>query len=218
MKIRSLTVLLRDLEALLEAAGAHEGLQDVREFQQFLAEHESSDVSRLASKLASGREAFRGVVVSQPVKRLQDVFSKFQSLLVDAKSKKIADEVEKLAHLLDGCDHASIARFVEDAKRWVANEAPAGTPKTLRAELVRNYVDELTQASSDNPAFDHVVARLREDRAVREQEMREIANQYLGFEIAKKKGKKFPLQEIIDRQALDARQEARGRSHDRVKA
>lgn len=218
MKVSSLTVLLRDLEALFEVVGGQEGLQDVREFQQFLVEYENSDVSRLATKLAGGRGAFHDGVLSKPVKRLQDVLAKFQALLVNAKSKKVAAEIEKLAHVLDGCDHATIALFVEDARRWVANEGQAGPPASMRADLVRNYIDELTRASSDNSAFDNVIARLRDDRAVREQEMREIAKHYLGFEIAKKKGKKFPLQEIIDRQALDARQEARGRSHDRLKA
>jgi hypothetical protein len=218
MKVSLLTALLRDLETLFEAAGAHEGLQDVREFRELLAGHEAGDVGRLAGKLAKGRGASRGAVVSQPVRRLQDLLAKFQALLIRANGKKAAADIEKLAHILDGCDHSSIARFVVDAKQWVANEGQAGPTGGLRAELVQNYVGELTRASVDNHAFDHVVARLRADRAVREQEMREIAKHYLGFELAKKKRKKFALQEIIDRQALDARQEARARSHDRLKA
>jgi hypothetical protein len=71
------------------------------------------------------------------------------------------------------------------------------------------WTRELQQHHEDNKRFDDVVERLRKDKTIREQEMREIATSFLGFEPAKSKGRTKLLTEIVNWQALDARQKAR---------
>jgi hypothetical protein len=78
-----------------------------------------------------------------------------------------------------------------------------------------NYINELINNTRDNAAFDAVVATLRADKAIRRQEMRAIARAYLGYEIAKAKGRTDALRAIIERQMIEARQMARGRTIDR---
>ena len=49
-------------------------------------------------------------------------------------------------------------------------------------------------------------------------DMREVARMYLGYEIAKKKGRVDALAEIVERQQVVARQEGRGSLLDRLKS
>jgi hypothetical protein len=83
----------------------------------------------------------------------------------------------------------------------------------LRLELVQSYVQALSETQSNNMEFDQNISLLRADKRIRADEMREIAKQFLGFEIAKKKGRGPALQEIVNYQALNARQIARSSSH-----
>jgi F0F1-type ATP synthase delta subunit len=85
-------------------------------------------------------------------------------------------------------------------------------------ELVRNYATALGQTSEDNSTFDRIISEMRANKKVRAQEMREIAKVYLGYEIAKTKGRADALKAIVERQALTARQDARGRTLDRLKS
>ena len=230
MKVGSLTALLRDFEALVEAAGGSKALQHIRELQGLFAGHENSTVAQFASRLSRGKESYQSAGTSQPIQRLQHVLTKLQALLISANGRQAASDIQALIGLLDGCDHASIDEFAEQAKGWAvlpskrkpslpkADGRKASSGEDLRHDLARGYADELRRASNDNSAFDQTVERLRRDKKVRTQEMREIAKTYLGYDIAKKKGRDDALAEIINRQALDARQEARGRSLDRLKS
>jgi hypothetical protein len=78
-----------------------------------------------------------------------------------------------------------------------------------------HYTTELQTAATDNAAFDALVAKLRADKAIRKIEMRAIAAAYLGYEIAKAKGRSDALRAICERQALEQRQHARVRVLDR---
>jgi len=230
MLVGSLIALLRDFEALVETLGGSSQLSDIREFRQLLDAHEGSTVAQLAGKLAKGRERHQGRTVSTPIRDLQNIFAKLQTVLISANGKKAADDIAALIHILDGCDHASVRQFTEQAKSWIANSSKTklrplkeikrktGSGEGVRMELVRNYADALSQASEDNAAFDRAISSMTADKKVRAQEMREIAKAYLGYEIAKKKGRADALKAIVDRQALNARQDARGRSLDRLKS
>jgi hypothetical protein len=72
-----------------------------------------------------------------------------------------------------------------------------------------NYANELKRVEDDNTAFDALIAKLRADRTVRQRDMRDIAVAYLGWEMAKSRPRTKALQQIIDWQALGARQKAR---------
>ena len=69
----------------------------------------------------------------------------------------------------------------------------------------------------DNTQFDQVIERLRADREIKIPDMLEVARLFLGYELPKKKGRAGALQEIIERQAVEARQEAKGSLLDRLK-
>jgi hypothetical protein len=230
MQVGSLIALLQDFEALVEMIGGSSQVGDIREFRRLLDAHEGTTVAQLVGKLAKGRERSQGGPVSTPIRDLQNVFAKLQTLLISANGKKAADDIAALIHILDGCDHASVRQFTEQAKSWIANSSKTklrplkenkrktGSGEGVRMELVRNYAGALSQASEDNPAFDRTVSEMQADKTVRAQEMREIAKAYLGYEIAKKKGRADALKAIVERQALNARQDARGRSLDRLKS
>jgi len=229
MQVGSLIALLQDFEALVEMIGGSSQVDDIREFRRLFDAHEGTTVAQLVGKLAKGRERSQGGPVSTPIRNLQNVFAKLQTLLINANAKKAADDIAVLIHVLDGCNHASVRQFVDQAKNWVAYSSKAklkpskeikrgiSSGEDVRMELVRNYAGALSQASEDNSAFDRAVSEMQTDKRVRAHEMREIAKAYLGYEIAKKKGRADALKAIVDRQALNARQDARGRSLDRLK-
>jgi hypothetical protein len=226
MKLASLIDLLSDFEELAKTLDASaETLEELREFKRLLTGHENEAVATFVGKLAKGNDAATSEHVSQPILHLQQTLTGLQKLLASASAKAAANDLGQFNSLLQGCSHDSIAMFVDDAKRWaetpprrkrVSKQAPV--PKRSPAELVQEYVHALTTAANDNAVFDQVAVKLKSDKGIRTQEMREIAKSYLGYELAKKKGRGDALREIIDRQALEARQEARGRSHGRLKS
>ena len=59
--------------------------------------------------------------------------------------------------------------------------------------------------------------RLRGDKNIKKADMREVARSFLGYELAKKKGREDALTEMVERQRLEARQQARGSVLDRLK-
>jgi hypothetical protein len=230
MQISSLIALLQDFEALVQTIGCSSRADDVREFRRLLDGQGSTTVGQLAGKLAKGRPVSQIEAVSTAVRDLQSTFAKLQTLLLSANAKKAADDVAALTRVLSGCNHPNIHQFVEEAKGWLANpsrrkpspskESKKGTSlgDDVRAELVRNYVGALSQTSENNSGFDQTISEMQANKKVRAQEMREIAKLYLGYEIAKTKGRADALRAIIDRQALSARQDARGRTLDRLKS
>jgi hypothetical protein len=230
MQVRSLIALLQDFEALVQTIGCSSRADDVREFRRLLDGQEGATVGQLAGKLAKGRPVSQIEALSTPVRDLQSTFAKLQTLLLSANAKKAADDVAALTRVLDSCNHPNIRQFVEEARSWLANpgkrkpspskESKKGTSSgdDVRAELVRNYLDALSQASEDNWAFDQTISEMQVNKSVRAQEMREIAKKYLGYEIAKTKGRADALRAIVDRQALSARQDAKGRTLDRLKS
>lgn len=71
------------------------------------------------------------------------------------------------------------------------------------------YATALRVNASDNAGFDALIETLRTDRSIHQPELREIAIQFLGYEVARSNSRQALLQRIVDRQALNARQVAR---------
>jgi hypothetical protein len=147
--------------------------------------------------------------------------------LLRVVSAKGADDVGKLAELFNGCSHASLSAFVDDAIVGLS-EAAQPKPKNSRRSAkpkvgaapsmpLSDYAAALSAAEADSAGFDMLVSRLRIDRTIKKPEMREIARLYLGYELAKKKGREDALDEIVERQKISARQSARGSLIDRLK-
>jgi hypothetical protein len=230
MQVSSLIALLQDFETLVLTIGCSSRADDVREFRRLLDGQEGTTVGQLAGKVAKGRPISQIETVSTPVRDLQSTLAKLQTLLLSANAKKAADDVAALARVLNGCNHPNIHQFVEEAKGWLASpskrksspskESKKGTSSgdDVRTDLVRNYVGALSQTGEDNSAFDQTISEMQANKRVRAQEMREIAKLYLGYEIAKTKGRADALKAIADRQALRARQDARRHTLDRLKS
>lgn len=86
---------------------------------------------------------------------------------------------------------------------------PSGSP-------VQKYTEQLSSVQRDNAAFDSLVEQLRNDRSITHADMKAIAENFLGTTFGKFwKTRGSTLDTIVNRQALNARQEARGASHDR---
>jgi len=148
--------------------------------------------------------------------------------LRNAEGKKGADDIAKLAQLLEGCGQTSVSEFVSDARAWLeetrkpkptrerAAQKKSAAPATpaLRAD---EYAALLKEAFKDNVRFDLLVERLRGDKKIKKADMREVARTFLGYELAKKKGREDALTEIVERQRIEARQQARGSVLDRLK-
>jgi hypothetical protein len=91
-------------------------------------------------------------------------------------------------------------------------EKKAAKPKASSATLphsAKSYVSKLFKHNDNNNEFDSVIADIRADKSIKIDDMHAIANEFLGYTTPKGTKAKL-LQKIIDRQALDARQEARG--------
>lgn len=88
--------------------------------------------------------------------------------------------------------------------------ASAGARRAGRDADISGIVSELKRLELDNSGFDALIARIRNDPSIKQPEMWAIAAQYMGYELAKSKPKSYILQQIINRQMVIARQEARG--------
>jgi hypothetical protein len=117
---------------------------------------------------------------------------------------------------------------VSDARGWLAEASrpkpkpgkpPRKKPFAPAAPALRpdEYASLLKDASKDNAQFDRVVEQLGGDKTIKKAEMRQVALLFLGYELAKKKGREDALTAIKERQRIEARQEARGSVLDRLK-
>ena len=181
MQVGSLIALLQGFESLVETIGGSSQLADIREFRRLLVGQEGTTVAQLAGKLAKGRAVSQSRPISTPLRGLQNLFAKLQTLLVSANGKKAADDIAGLIRVLDGCDQANLHQFIEEAKDWLANPSKGkprsskeskngtGSGEDIRTELVRNYASALSQTSEDNSAFDRIVSEIRVNKKVRAQ-------------------------------------------------
>jgi hypothetical protein len=231
VKISSLLAVLGNFEIAVAAAGAGTP-SGFKELCQLFLGHEDKNVAPVIKTLLKQRDTHRHRTNSPPIARLHEALTKLEACLRSADGKKAADDVAKLAGLLEGCGQLSVGEFVSEAREWLveANQPKTkieATPKRAKparkkpatTETLRptEYATLLERTAKDNTQFDQTVERLRADRKVKKADMREIARLFLGYELAKKKGREEALAEIVAKQAVEARQEARGSVLDRLK-
>jgi hypothetical protein len=216
MKVGSLDRTLHEFESLLRANGALTAANHLKELRELFAGQQNITVVQLATRLEKGRGPSQPGGPSQTIRELQSILSGFEAVLAAANARTAVSDLGRVIRLLDGGDYRCVAEFTADAKGWLVRKTRKTlTSAGLRDQLVQTHIAALRAASHDNGAFDQAVARLSKDKAVRAGEMRELAKLYLGYEIAKKKGRGPALREIVDQQALNARQQARGGFHER---
>lgn len=221
-----MVAVLRDFEAAVQATGG--SAPEILELREFLASHAKGTVAQFATKVLKQKPKPWTESVSEPLRPLHDSLDKLHALLVSAGGNKAADDIQKLLLIVRGCEHLSISQFLADARIWLspAPKVPrsgssrqpiARAHEDDRKQLAQSYADALTAATADNSSFDEIVGKLRGDKRIRTAEMREIAQIFLGHEIAKKKGRGDALAHIVDRQQSYARQQSKGRLLDRLK-
>ncbi|MGH6815088.1 MAG: hypothetical protein ACREC6_05235 [Hyphomicrobiaceae bacterium] len=216
MKVGSLKSLFAELAQFLHNRGAGKQAAMVRELAGLFDGYESKNVGDFAKKLRQWKGKLRTSETSSCLRTIQSVLQEFQALLRLSTALKTASDIGRIVMLLEGCGHETIAAFVADARADVQQQAMRArktpTPQ-LRIDVVQAYADELTAHSQDYDAFNLVVARLKEDKKkVRAVEMKAIADRYSGYDTRRKK-RGEALKAIQERQRLDARHAAKGRSH-----
>jgi hypothetical protein len=202
--------VLQTFERALRLSGSRE-LNELREFQALLTEQGDRPVTKLITDLKK-KLAPQGRAASEPVERLKVQLNSLSEVLLNAGAKTSANEISKVSDTLAG-DFQSVAQLVEHVLHQSEPAPFQSAVVAVREEIVQSYLKMLHNSEGDNGEFDRNIALLKVDKRVRKEEMREIAKRYLGYEIAKKKGKGPALQEIINYQALNARQVARSTSH-----
>jgi hypothetical protein len=228
MKVSSLLDVLRNFESAAAALTESSAACDLGELRPLFAGHEHDSAATFLNALIKQRD-LHGRRPNVPALRyIQDTLKKLEALLRSAEGKKGADDVAKLAELLDGCGQASVSEFVREAHGWLdgvskpkarSAKAPHKKSTAIHVPTLRpdEYARLLKDTSKDNAQFDQLVERLRADKKIKKTEMREVALLFLGYELAKKKGREDALAAIAERQKVEARQEARGSVLDRLK-
>ena len=232
MKVSSLLAVLSNFEAAVAAAAGMGTPSGFKELRQLFLGHEDKDVAPLVKTLLKHRDIHGRKANSLPIARLREALTKLETCLRSAEGKRAADDVAKLAELLEGCGQASAEGFVSEARGWLVEASQPKTkikaaPKPARPARKKpaavetlpptEYATLLERTAKDSTQFDQTVERLRADRGIKTADMREIARLFLGYELAKKKGRGDALAEIVAKQAVEARQEARGSVLDRLK-
>ena len=234
MKVSSLLAVFSNFEAAVAAATGVGTPSGFKELRQLFLGYEDQDVAPVVKRLLKQRDIHERRTNSPSIARLREALTKLETCLRSADGKKAADDVAKLAELLEGCGQVSVDEFVSEAREWLAEASRPkakleASPKPARPTRKKStvlsvetlppaeYATLLKRTAKDNTQFDQTVERLRADRRIKKADMRDIARLFLGYELAKKKGREDALAEIVAKQAVEARQEARGSVLDRLK-
>ena len=203
---------MQNFEEALRISGSSAS-NDLAKVQQLFVGNETLTVSKLVTKIQKQLGTPEHNESSEAIARVQQLLKVLGELLGRAGARGVSADVAKFGEVLIGRRFESIGQLLEHLAQS-ANEAVApNTGDPLRTDVVNSHLEALKMSESHNAEFDRNISALKADKRVRTLEMREIAKQFLGFEIAKKKGRAPALQEIINHQTLDARQAARASSH-----
>jgi hypothetical protein len=235
MKVSSLLDVLRNFEAAAAIFGGTSNPGSLNELRQMFTGYEEEDLSRFVNAIIKQRDIQGRKPNTPPLAHLHEALTKLEACLRSAEGKKGADDLAKVAELVEGCGQCSVSAFVSEARDWVVEARqpkPKPPPKLSSAKPPRKkppvplvetlpldeYARRLKQFTGDNTQFDELIARLRGDKKVKVVDMREIARLFLGYEIAKKKGRDAALAAIIEQQQVSGRQDARGSLLNRLKS
>jgi hypothetical protein len=211
MQIASLLKLLNDFADLTESLGAASTAQAVKDLRKLFSGREDSTIAKYLGEL-SKRKPSGHSIESETIRDVRALLSRLQELFLNAECKSAAKDVALLAILLEGCDHSTIAEFVADTSSWGTKPRVRINDRStdLRSDIVSTYIDKLRSSEDQNELFDQVMRGMLTDKRARLAEVRAIASEYLGFQVAKKKNKADMFKAIADHQAFNARQMARG--------
>jgi hypothetical protein len=212
MQISLLLKLLNDFTVVVEEIGNVELAEQLRDLQRLFSGQESLTVAKFLGALHKRRPSVGNGPESQAIGRVRLVLQGLQRILSTA-SKSAENDIGLIVDFIEQSPQTTITQLVLDAKGWTeppkVRRANSARGKVTPVDVIGRYLSELSASENDNRHFDDAISKLEKDRLVSAQAMREIASQFTGIALAKKRTKKEALQAIADHQAISARQAAR---------
>ena len=104
--------------------------------------------------------------------KLRQLLVDFSGVLAAAASPKPAEDLARLASLMNGRDNQSAEKFLDELQQ----DARPLTP----AELIAAYIRRLSVAGIDEFAFREVFETLSKDKVIKKVEAERIAHGYIG--------------------------------------
>jgi hypothetical protein len=180
MTIGTVRNALNELADLLDAVDASSQAKAVRALSTFLEAHAHTATAVFFRKAAPQREVGAGWA-GQRVGNVLPALRAYRGLLEHVGSKA-AKETGLLTTFLEPYGRSGLAELI-DAAEEALNALPRGKVKAASVatneEIVDNYVARLTPALGSDREFENVFAQLKDDKAVRKQEMVEIAKRLM---------------------------------------
>jgi hypothetical protein len=169
-----LAALLDVLDASLQARGIHSLIT-------FLEGHEQKATAAFL-KSATPRNVAGAAWTGQLVGDVLPVMRAYRRMLDRVAGKSTAKEVGLLVQFLEPYEGSGLAQIIGAAREALsasldrkAKAAPSATDEVV----IANYVRRLMPALGSDQEFDGVFAQLKQDKAVRRQEMAEIAKRIM---------------------------------------
>lgn len=199
MRVECLISILRCIEPVRNQSSVSEALC------QFLGTHSSKQVKALASKLSaieskSESTSQQLVEASRLVDTMAEVFRLGGARAASEELSKLARELNKSGWSLD--------ELHESGAGLSKTKTSADAHSVVDQELVLRYVDLLVDTQSNNDAFDLAIKKLKGDKLPKLGDLRQIARRFAGYELSGKTKAEF-IRKIVERQALDARHDAK---------
>lgn len=135
------------------------------------------------------------------IRELRKVFDRLRRMYAAAGAKGPANDLSKVAKVLEGHEHRSVETFVTETKSRLAALEPPATDTDQGA--VVSYTRRLLAADTNQPEFDIVFRELKMDKEVTKSTLDAIANRYRndptsGTYVFKFKTRNSALQAIRD--------------------
>ncbi len=180
MTIATVRKALGELAALLDVVHASPQANAIGSLIAFLEGHEQKATAAFLRKATPTNEVgvgWTGQLVGDVLPALQA----YQRMLDRVASKSAAKEVDLLVKFLEPYGGSGLAELISAAEALIASPSrkAKAAPSATDEAVVSNYVERLTPALGSDSEFESVFAQLKEDKAVRKQEMAEIAKRMM---------------------------------------
>lgn len=180
MTIGAVRNALNELVTLLDVVGASSQAKAVRVLCAFLEPHEQTATSAFLRKAVPRREvsaAWTGQRVSDVLPTLRTYYG-----LLEHVGSRAAKETGLFITFLEPYGQSGVTELIRAADEALT-VLPRGKTKAASVgandEVVADYVARLTSALGSDREFESVFGQLKEDKAVRKQEMAEIAKRMM---------------------------------------
>ena len=112
------------------------------------------------------------------MKELRRIFDRLRSIYTSAGAAGPADDLSKVAKVLEKHEHLSVDAFVAETKSRLA-ELDRPPAEELDEDVIASYTRRLLSAGADRKEFETAFSELRTSKAVTKSTLDAIANRYL---------------------------------------